>query len=156
MNDKYEFTGENKICFGRTLRRIRATRDIAGPGVAARDLGGWIENESNLSREGNAWVYGNAWVSGDARVYGDALVYGDARVSGVNITATRSDGYTFLVTPTPEGPRVIAGCRYFTFHKAEAYWTRTRGGTKLGDESLSIVKHLKNMAELNGFMVPVE
>ena len=92
MNRKYEFTGETMERSGRTLYRIRAVRDFGE--VKAGDLGGWIETESNLSNDGdawvsgNAWVYGNAWVSGNAWVYGDAWVsgnawvYGDARVSG--------------------------------------------------------------------------
>lgn len=116
---------------GRKPFRIKAAVAIAAIGVAKGDLGGYIESEANLS------------------------VYGDARVSGVNLTATRSDNYTFLVAPTPEGPRIIAGCRYFTFEEAEKHWSETRGGTPLGDESLSIVAHLKRMAEINGFMEPV-
>ena len=138
-NAKYEFTGETKQWLGITLRRIRAVRDIAALGIVAGTLGGWIENENNLSQvSGNAWVYGNAWVS------------------GVNLIGTRSDGYAFLVAPTPEGPRIIAGCRYFTFKEARAHWKSTRGGTKLGDESLALVKHLETMAKLNGFMEPIK
>ena len=75
MNRKYEFTGEIMECMGRTLHRIRAVRDFGE--VKAGDLGGWIETESNLSNDGNAWVCGNAMVYGDAMVCGDARVYGD-------------------------------------------------------------------------------
>jgi carbonic anhydrase/acetyltransferase-like protein (isoleucine patch superfamily) len=275
-NAKFEFTGETKVFFGVTLNRIRAVAAIAAFGVAAGDLGGWIEREENLQVYGDAWVsgdaqvygdaqvsgdaqvygnarvsgdawvsgnaqvsgdaqvydnarvsgdaqvygnaqvsgdawvsgnarvsgdaqvygnarvsgdaqvygnarvygnaqvYGNAWVYGNARVSGNAQVYGNARVSGnarvygnawvsgnarvetVNITATRTDGYTFLVAPTPDGPRIIAGCRYFTFKEAKAHWKETRGGSRLGDESLAIVKHLETMAKLNGFDKPVK
>lgn len=65
MNTKYEFTGETKIVYGRTLHRIKAIVAI-GVAVAPGDIGGWIESENNLS------VYGDAWVSGDAMVYGNA------------------------------------------------------------------------------------
>ena len=143
-NAKYEFTGETKVFFGVTLNRIRAVAAIAAFGVAAGDLGGWIEREENLQVSGDAWVYGNARVSGNAWV------------ETVNITATRTDGYTFLVAPTPDGPRIIAGCRYFTFKEAKAHWKETRGGSRLGDESLAIVKHLETMAKLNGFDKPVK
>lgn len=51
---KYEFTGEAKLAYGRTLRRIRRLSDGA--------LGGWLESEHNLAQEGSAWVYGNALV----------------------------------------------------------------------------------------------
>ncbi len=149
-NAKYEFTGETKVWCGVTLRQIRAVAAIAAIGVAAGDIGGWIEKEENLSVSGNAWVYGNARVSGNARVYGNAWV------SGVNIAATRSDNYTFTVAPTPDGPRIIAGCRYFTFDEARAHWSETRGGTRLGDESLALVDHLERMAVICGFMEPVK
>ena len=83
---KYEFTGKTKQYFGTTLRQIVAVMDFGG--INAGDVGGWIENENNLSHEGDAWVYGdakvygNAVVCGNARVYGNAEVWGDARVYG--------------------------------------------------------------------------
>ena len=78
---KYEFTGETKVVFGITLKRIRA---LMGFGVIAKgELGGWIEKEENLSRvSGDAWVFGNARVSGNAWVSGDAWVFSNARVLG--------------------------------------------------------------------------
>ena len=81
MNTKYEFTGETKIVYGRTLRRIKAIVAI-GATVAPGDIGGWIESENNLSVYGNAWVYDDAWVYGDAMVHGDAEMYGNAKVYG--------------------------------------------------------------------------
>ena len=77
---KYEFTGETKMYFGRTLRQIRAIKDFYN--VKAGEIGGWIEKESNLSQTGNAWVYDDASVCDDARVCDDAWVSGNARVSG--------------------------------------------------------------------------
>ena len=79
---KYEFTGETKGLQGVILKRIRALVDIDRYGVSAGDLGGWIEDDRNLTQNGDAWVSGDAWVYGAARVYGDACVYGAARVSG--------------------------------------------------------------------------
>ena len=144
-NAKYELLGDDTVTSwdGRTLFRIRAVAAILSFGIQSGDLGGYIEAEKCLQVSGNAWVSGNA------------LVSGNARVSGVNLVATRSDGYTFLVAATPQGARILAGCRYFTLDEAVEHWTRTRGGTKLGDESLSIVAHLKRMAELNGLIEPV-
>ena len=77
---KYELTEETTNIFGKTLHRIRATRDFSN--VHAGDLGGFIENELNLSHDRDTWVGGNALVSGNALVYGNALVGGDARVYG--------------------------------------------------------------------------
>ena len=79
---KYEFTGETKLYFGITLKRIRATAAIEKFNVAAGDLGGWTEDEKNLDQSGDAWVFGDAQVYGDTQVYGDARVFGDAQVSG--------------------------------------------------------------------------
>ena len=50
--------------------------------LSNKELGGYVEKESNLDQSGNAWVSGNAQVYGDARVYGNAWVYGNARVYG--------------------------------------------------------------------------
>ena len=75
---KYELTKETKVIGGKTLFRIRALRSFGD--IKAGDLGGFIENERNLSHEGNAWVGDNAQVGGNAQVSGDAWVDGNARV----------------------------------------------------------------------------
>ena len=77
---KFEVTSETKLWNGRTLYRIRAL--VAFRDVDAGELGGWIEKESNLSQDGNAWVFGNAEVYDNALVFGNARVYGNAWVSG--------------------------------------------------------------------------
>ena len=162
----FEFTGETRIRLGVTFKRIRATVDI-GFLAKAGDIGGWIEKVNNLS--GNAWVSGDASVSGyaevsgnarvsdnarvfgNARVSGDARVFGNAWVSQPLIAATRSDRYLFFLARhgSETGPFVIlAGCRYFTFAEAREHWTKTRGGTLLGDESLALVDHLERMSGL--------
>ena len=88
MKNKYELTDETINLCGITLHRIRALRDIPSTGVKSGDLGGWIEKESNLCQNDNAWVCGdarvcnNAWVCGDAMVYGNAEVCGNAKVYG--------------------------------------------------------------------------
>ena len=106
---------------------------------------------------GNAVVSGNAYVFGDARVFGNAYVFGDARVFGNAcitskiIAATRSDGYLFILArhQTSDGyPVILAGCQYFTFAQAREHWSKTRGGTRLGDESLALVDHLERMARI--------
>ncbi len=89
---KYEITDITAIHLGRTLHRIRALKDFGS--VKAGTLGGWIENEENLSQEGLAWIadnalaFGdalvrdNAQVSGNALLFDSALVRGNAQVSG--------------------------------------------------------------------------
>lgn len=63
---KYEFTGETKVMAGVTLKRIRAL--ISFGFVAKGEIGGFIEDEKNLSHGGNAWVTDNARVTGNAWV----------------------------------------------------------------------------------------
>jgi len=83
---KYKLTTESKNINGATLYRIEALKDFGD--VKAGDLGGWVELESNLSQDGNAWVsddakvFDNAKVSDDAQIFGDAKVYDDAKVFG--------------------------------------------------------------------------
>ena len=84
---KYELLkNDTKTINGRTLYRIKALRSFGN--IIKGTLGGYIEKESNLSHDDNAWVYGGADVSGDAKVYGNARVsdnawvYGNAKVYG--------------------------------------------------------------------------
>ena len=77
---KYELTEYTKKVRGITVHRIKALKDFSD--VKARDFGGWVEAERNLSQHGECWVYKHAMVYGDVRVSGSAMVCGDARVSG--------------------------------------------------------------------------
>ena len=78
---KFELTNEFITnMFGTKLFRIRALVEFGD--VEAGELGGYVEKESNLGHDDNAWVYGNALVYDNARVYGNARVYDNARVYG--------------------------------------------------------------------------
>ncbi|WP_375609827.1 MULTISPECIES: hypothetical protein [unclassified Bartonella] len=97
---KYEFTGETIEVGFKTLHRIRALRDFGD--VKKGELGGFIQGESNLSHDGNCWVYDNAtvfWeavvsdnakihdnacINRNAKVYGNAVVNDNAWVFGAN------------------------------------------------------------------------
>jgi len=95
---------------------------------------------------GNAHVYGNARVSGHVKVSGDVSVYGDVKVSKPFPQIKRSDGYDFILVPDKDGiDRIIAGCRYFTVPEAIEHWTKTRYGTKLGTETLKIIRTLQEL-----------
>ena len=80
MEKKYKLTEETINVDGRTLYRIEALKDFND--VKKGDKGGFIENEKNLSKSDDCWVYGNAKVSDNAMVCGNAKVYGNARVYG--------------------------------------------------------------------------
>lgn len=77
-NNKYEITDiiHEEYPF---LHRIRALRDV-GAEVKAGDLGGFVENESNLSSEprDDAWIYEDAIAAGDAYVDQGACLRGKA------------------------------------------------------------------------------
>ena len=78
MEKKYKLTDETINLCGKKLCRIKALKDFED--VKKGDKGGFIEDEHNLSHDGNSWVYGNARVYGDARVYGNAWVYGNIKI----------------------------------------------------------------------------
>ncbi|QRG86928.1 zincin-like metallopeptidase domain-containing protein [Bulleidia sp. zg-1006] len=75
---KYELTSDYKIDFETKVYRIKALTSFGD--VKAGDLGGYIQNERNLSQTGNAWVKDNAVVKGKARVTGNAWVKDNAVV----------------------------------------------------------------------------
>ena len=117
MNKKYEFTEETKVMFGITLKRIRSLVAIERFGIAAGELGGWIEDEKNLDQRGNAWVCGDAWVYGNARVCGDAQVYGNAwEKSPLYIQGTK---YAFYMATAN---KVGIGCQVFSFSGWHKCW----------------------------------
>jgi predicted acyltransferase (DUF342 family) len=78
MSKKYKLTQDTVLYCGKTLYRIRALKDFGN--VKAGELGGYVETESNLSHDGDCWVYDNAYVLGNARVTDNARVYDNAEV----------------------------------------------------------------------------
>ena len=74
MDKKYKLTEETINVDGRTLYRIEALKDFGN--VRKGEKGGFIEKESNLSQNGDCWVYDNA------KVYGNAVVFDYAEVCG--------------------------------------------------------------------------
>ena len=82
----------------RPLYQIRALIDIPAHNVKAGDLGGYVENMTNLSQEGQAWIADNAYACSNARVEGAALLKDHAaatahsRVHGYAV----AEGYSYL------------------------------------------------------------
>ena len=72
MEKKYKTVPEGDML------RIIALKDFIE--VRKGDKGGLIEKESNLSQEGNCWIYEFAKVSGNARVSDNAIVAENAKV----------------------------------------------------------------------------
>ena len=84
-NKKYEILmdEENTIEFeGHTLHRIKALRDFGD--IKRGDIGGYVENENNLSHEGNCWIYDDAKamdysiISDNSRIYNNSRMYNNS------------------------------------------------------------------------------
>lgn len=86
LAEKYCLTEETKKVRldGTTcvLHRIKALRAIPAYGVEAGDLGGWVENEANLSQHDNSWVADDACVCNGAYVFGNARMRGNSKAWG--------------------------------------------------------------------------
>ena len=84
MDKKYKLTEESINYLGRTLYHIEALKDFGD--VKKGDKGGYVENEDNLSQEGDCWVYNNAkvydcaYVCDNAKICGNAIVINSARI----------------------------------------------------------------------------
>ena len=81
---KYELLkNEPLYCGTHTLYKIKALKDFAD--VKKGDVGGYVEYESNLSQEGDCWIYDEAVVAGKSIVKEDATVRDSAVVVDSNI-----------------------------------------------------------------------
>lgn len=78
---KYELDLKDTIKVeGKTLYRIVALKNFSD--IKKGDKGGYIEKESNLSQNGNCWVYDNAYIFGNAEVYGNTKIYDKVIIKG--------------------------------------------------------------------------
>lgn len=81
MTKKYELLKDDHIEYeGHTLYRIRALKDFNN--ISAGDLGGYIEQEKNLSQYSKCWVYDEAKVYGNAHVFVNAKIFDNVNVYG--------------------------------------------------------------------------
>ena len=145
---KFELTAEYVTnIFGKKLFRIKAL--VAFGDVEEGDLGGFVEKESNLDNDGDAWVSGdaqvsgNAWVSGNAQVSGDAWVYGDAQVSGdldyAIVGGFGSEQRTTTFFRQKDGTvGVKCGCFYGTLEEFRGKVKKTHKDSKYAQEYLMI------------------
>ena len=143
---KFELTTDFVTVFGIKLFRIKALVEFGT--VKAGELGGYIEKEENLDRDGNAWVSGNAQVSGDAWVSDDAQVSGNAWVSG-NALVSGDAGYacvkgfgteyrnTTFFREKDGTVKVSCGCFFGTIPEFRKQVEKTRSG-KIAREYLMI------------------
>lgn len=106
MEKKYKLTDETINVGGKKLCRIEALKDFGD--VEKGDKGGFIEDEHNLSHDGNSWVYDNGRVCGNGRVCDNAWVYGNAKIEN------NSDYIVFK--------NWWSSGRYFTWTRSNDMW----------------------------------
>lgn len=142
MEKKYELTDEILEVGGRVLHRINALRNFGN--IKQGEIGGWIENEDNLSHCGDCWVYGNAKVLGNAEVYGNAEV--EKKSDYIVFKNWWSSGRYFTWTRSNDKWRV--GCFYGTGEELikKAY----NDSDESGREYERIVKYVESIkSEIN-------
>lgn len=76
MDKKYELIESDLEGF----YRIKALRSFGD--VKKGDIGGYVENEHNLSHTGACWIYDNARVCDNATVRNNAIIYDNATIYG--------------------------------------------------------------------------
>jgi len=118
---------------------------------------------NNSSMRDNSRMYGHTCMYNNARMYGSAIMHdsscmrGDSTLSGTAqlslstqlywkidsplMAINSSDGYTFAYNAKED--KISVGDHYFTYDEAVSYWRKTRGGTPLDEERISIIKGLR-------------
>lgn len=76
---KYKIRKDLSYTFdGHKLYRVESLKDFGN--VKKGSIGGFVENDKNLSQEGNCWIYLDGKVYDNAQVWGDAVIDGFAQV----------------------------------------------------------------------------
>ena len=89
-NKKYEILMDEKNTIewkGHTLHRIRALRDFGD--IRKGDIGGFVENENNLSHKGNCWIYD------DAKAMDNSIMYDNSRICDKSELHDDSEMYNY-------------------------------------------------------------
>lgn len=86
-NKKFELVDASNYGYGGAYR-IRALRDFGD--VQKGMLGGYVEEESCLSHEGDCWIYGNSFVGKNCRIKDHSKVYENTRITGEVVVSGNS------------------------------------------------------------------
>jgi hypothetical protein len=131
--------------------------DLAGADLAGADLAGANLARANLAGADLADAYlagahlAGAYLTG-AYLTGARLAGAD--LAGANLVdgGQRSDGYRFVGWVKGGVLQIRAGCRNFAIAEAREHWTKTRGGTPLGDETMCILDHIEAVTRIRGLI----
>lgn len=106
---KYKLTNKKIDYLGRTLYQIEAVKKFGN--IAKGQKGGFIEKKSNLSQDGNAWVYNYAMVYGNAKVRDNAIVRSNSDYLIIGPIDSHSGTTTFFKTSDKDNAiKVACGC----------------------------------------------
>lgn len=133
---KYKLSRKDTVIDGvslETLHRIIAIKSFGS--VKKGDRGGYVRSYSNLSQEGDAWIFQGSKVTGNARVSGNAHVCGYAHVSMHAIVSGGAsvDGYAHI----SGNAKILHDEDYIVFKnwwssKRHFTWTRKDNMWKVG------------------------
>ena len=94
------------------------------------------------------WVLGEG--GSQANLAGANLSRADLAGADLIDGGQRTDGYRFIGQVKGNTLMILAGCRYFPIARAREHWLATRGGTKLGAETICILDHIEAVAKIRG------
>ena len=133
MSQKYEIS---EIAHPRYpwLHRIRALSDVRS-GVVKGDLGGYVQNEDNLSQEGTCWIFDDAiacessFVDQQATVSGTAVIRGSALVSGRAMIRQNAvvDDHAIVMDGFVKAQAHVAGNAAITVSTITGAWPHIEG-----------------------------
>ena len=125
--------------------------DLAGAYLGGADLGGAHFRGADLRGAYLRGAYLRGAHLGGAYFRGAYLRGADLGDQWVIQGSTRSDGHPFMLSHLTNEPVLVkAGCRSLEPSEAVEHWTKTRGGTPLGDESLAIIAHMLELQRIRG------
>ena len=114
--------------------------DLSGANLSGADLSRAYLPRANLSRANLSGAYLSGADLSRAYLSGADLIDG----------GQRADGYRFIGQVKGNTLMILAGCRYFPIARAREHWLATRGGTKLGAETICILDHIEAVAKIRG------
>ena len=133
MSQKYEIS---EIAHPRYpwLHLIRALSDVRS-GVVKGDLGGYVQNEDNLSQEGTCWIFDDAiacessFVDQQATVSGTAVIRGSALVSGRAMIRQNAvvDDHAIVMDGFVKAQAHVAGNAAITASSVTGAWPHIEG-----------------------------
>ncbi|SFC90912.1 hypothetical protein [Clostridium uliginosum] len=145
---KYKLTNQFILWREKKLYRIKSL--ISFDDVKEGELGGYIENENNLSQEGKCWVFNNAKIFENARIFGNARISDYAQISGnamiYDYSLVYGNAQVYGGTEIRRNAQVYDNARVYGKTIISSY-ARINGNSKIcGDVEVSSYAHINENA----------